>query len=125
MTRFAAALVESLDARPRPHYLQAKADSSARRIAGGGGYGAYLGTIPDFSQTEGGVLLSGVRAGSPAEQAGLGPGDVIVKFDDVRIDNLYDYSYALRSRKPGQPVRLTIERKGNRMQVDVTLGKRP
>ena len=125
VTRFAAALVESLDARPRPHYLKAKADSAAGRIGGGGGYGAYLGTIPDFSQTEGGVLLSGVRQGSPAEQAGFMLGDVIVKFDDVRIDNLYDYAYALRSRKPGQPVRLTVERKGSRMQVDVTLGKRP
>ena len=125
VTRFAAALIESLDARPRPHYLKAKADSTPGRIGGGGGYGAYLGTIPDFSQTEGGVLLSGVREGSPAEQAGLVPGDVIVKFDDVRIDNLYDYAYALRSRRPGQPVRLTVERKGNRMEVAVTLGKRP
>jgi membrane-associated protease RseP (regulator of RpoE activity) len=125
VTRFAAALVESLDARPRPHYLKAKADSTPGRIGGGGGYGAYLGTIPDFSQTEGGVLLSGVREGSPAEQAGLVQGDVIVKFDDVRIGNLYDYAYALRSRKPGQPVRLTVEHKGNRMEVTVTLGKRP
>lgn len=125
VTGFAAALVESLDARPRPQYLKAKADSSPGRIGGGGGYGAYLGTIPDFSQTEGGVLLSGVRAESPAEQAGLLPGDVIVKFDDVRIDNLYDYAYALRSRKPGQPVRLAVQRLGNRIEVTVTLGKRP
>ncbi len=125
VTRFAAALVESLDARPRPHYLKAKADSTSGRIGGGGGYGAYLGTIPDFSQTEGGVLLSGVREGSPAEQAGLAPGDVIVKFDDVRIDNLYDYAYALRSRRPGQPVRLAVQRQENRIEVTVTLGKRP
>jgi hypothetical protein len=125
VTRFVAALVESLDARPRPHYLKAKADSTSGRIGGGGGYGAYLGTIPDFSQTEGGVLLSGVRQGSPAEQAGLSPGDVIVKFDDVRIDNLYDYAYALRSRKPGQPVRLAVQRQGSRIEVTVTLGKRP
>jgi hypothetical protein len=125
VTRFAAALVESLDARPRPHYLQAKADSSTGRIGGGSGYGAYLGTIPDFSQTEGGVLLSGVREGSPADKAGLEQGDVIVKFDDICIDNLYDYAYALRSRKPGQAVRLTIVRQGNRRALDVTLGKRP
>jgi hypothetical protein len=125
VTGFAAALVESLDARPRTHYLKAKADSTAGRIGGGSGYGAYLGTIPDFSQTEGGVLLSGVREGSPAEQAGLTPGDVIVKFDDVHIDNLYDYAYALRSRKPGQPVRLAVQRKGDRIEVTVTLGKRP
>ena len=125
VTRFVAALAESLDARPRPHYLKAKADSATGRIGGGSGYGAYLGTIPDFSQTEGGVLLSGVREGSPAEKAGLVQGDVIVKFDDVRIDNLYDYAYALRSRKPGQAVRLAVRHLGNLTVVTVTLGKRP
>jgi len=125
VTRFVAALVESLDARPRVTYVKAKADSAMGRIAGGGGYGAYLGTIPDFSQTEGGVLLSGAREGSPAAQAGLVAGDVIVKFDDVKVDNLYDYAYALRSRKPGQTVRLTLRRKEGLVVVPVTLGKRP
>ena len=103
----------------------AKADSAMGRIAGGSGYGAYLGTIPDFSQTEGGVLISGAREGSPAAQAGLVAGDVIVKFDDVKVDNLYDYAYALRSRKPGQAVRLTLRRKEGLVVVPVTLGKRP
>ncbi len=125
VTGFAAALLESLDARPRPRYLRAKADSSAGRVAGGAGYGAYLGTIPDYTQTEGGVLLSGVREGSPAALAGLGEGDVVVKFDDIRIDNIYDYTYALRSRRPGQTVKLTIRRKGNLVEVPATLGRRP
>jgi len=125
VTRFAAALVESLDQRPRVTYVKARADSAMGRIAGGSGYGAYLGTIPDFSQTEGGVLLSGAREGSPAAQAGLVAGDVIVKFDDVTVDNLYDYAYALRSRKPGQTVRLTLRRREGLVVVPVTLGKRP
>jgi Tol biopolymer transport system component len=100
--RFAAALIDSLDRRPRVTYVQSKSGGEIGRIAGGGGYGAYLGTIPDYLQTEGGVLLSGVRHGGPAENAGLRGGDVIIKFDGVRIDNIYDYTYALRSRKPGQ-----------------------
>jgi hypothetical protein len=122
---FAKALVDSLDARPRVHYQRAAADSSVGRIAGGGGYGAYLGTIPDYMQTEGGVLLSGVRAGGPAEQAGLKEGDVIVKFDGVRIDNIYDYTFALRSRKPGQTVRITVKRSGAETDLVATLGRRP
>jgi hypothetical protein len=69
VAHYAAAVVETLDARPRPTYLVAQADSgSVGRIAGGGGYGAYLGTIPDYMQTQGGVLLSGVRSGGPAEK---------------------------------------------------------
>ena len=43
------------------------------------GYGAYLGTIPDMAGgSEGGVRVSGVRAGSPAEAAGLKADDVLV-----------------------------------------------
>jgi len=125
VARFASALVDSLDARPRPAYIVAKADSSVGRIAGGGGYGSYLGTIPDYMKTEGGVLLSGVRDGSPAQKAGLRGGDVIVKFDGVRIDNIYDYTFALRSRKPGQEVRITVQRAGSDVDLMAVLGRRP
>ena len=125
ITRFQSALVESLDARPRPTYVRAAADSTVGRIAGGAGYGAYLGTIPDYLQTEGGVLLSGVRNGSPAEQAGLRGGDVIVSFDGVRVDNIYDYTFALRTRKPGQDVRITVKRGGQDTDLVATLGRRP
>lgn len=125
VTRFVTALVESLDARPRVEYRQAKSDSTALRLAGGGGYGASLGTIPDYSQTEGGVLLSGVREGGPAEKAGIRGGDVVVKFDGVRIDNIYDYTFALRSRRPGQQVRITVKRDGQELDFVATLGRRP
>jgi len=122
---YAGALVESLDARPKPTFTQAKADSAVGRIAGGGGYGAYLGTIPDYLQTEGGVLLTGVREGSPAAQAGLQAGDDIVKFDDISVGNIYDYTFALRSRKPGQQVRITVKRGGKDVVLVATLGRRP
>ncbi|TMQ72946.1 MAG: M28 family peptidase [Candidatus Eisenbacteria bacterium] len=124
ISRLAEALVESLDARPRVTYQQAKADSGVGRIAGGGGYGAYLGTIPDYMKTEGGVLLSGVRVGSPADSAGIQGGDVIVKFDGVRVDNIYDYTFALRSRKPGQQVRITVQRGGGEVELLAVLGRR-
>jgi hypothetical protein len=125
VSAFAQALIESLDARPRPVYRKAKADEAIGRIAGGGGYGAYLGTIPDYMQTEGGVLLSGVRSGGPADKAGLKGGDVIVRFDGIRVDNIYDYTFALRSRKPGQDVRITVKRGGQQLDLVATLGRRP
>jgi len=122
---YAQALVESLDVRPKLTFTKAKADASPGRIAGGGGYGAYLGTIPDYMQTEGGVLLSGVRDGSPAQQAGLAANDVIVRFDGIRVDNIYDYTFALRTRKPGQEVRITVKRGGKEVDLMATLGRRP
>ncbi len=125
VSRFAQALVESLDTRPRVSFTKARSDASPGRIAGGGGYGAWLGTIPDYMQTEGGVLLSGVREGSPAEQAGLAANDVIVRFDGIRVDNIYDYTFALRTRKPGQEVRITVKRGGKDLDLVATLGRRP
>jgi Zn-dependent M28 family amino/carboxypeptidase len=125
VARFAEALLDSLDARPRPEFTKAKSDASPGRIAGGGGYGAYLGTIPDYMQTEGGVLLSGVRDGSPAQKAGLQGGDSIVRFDGIRVDNIYDYTFALRTRKPGQDVRITVKRGGQEVELVATLGRRP
>ena len=124
VSAYAQALVESLDVRPRPAFTKAKSDASPGRIAGGGGYGAYLGTIPDYMQTEGGVLLSGVRDGSPAQKAGLQSNDVIVRFDGIRVDNIYDYTFALRTRKPGQDVRITVKRSGKDVDLIATLGRR-
>ncbi len=121
---FAGDLVAALDRGPRPTFQQARSDSSVGRIAGGGGYGAYLGTIPDYMQTEGGVLLSGVRTSSPADSAGLKGGDVIVRFDGVRVDNIYDYTFALRSRKPGQQVRITVKRGEAEVELLAVLGRR-
>jgi len=124
VTLFARDLVDALDRGARPTFQQAKSDSTVGRIAGGGGYGAYLGTIPDYMQTEGGVLLSGVRTPSPADSAGLKGGDVIIRFDGVRVDNIYDYTFALRSRKPGQPARFTVKRDGREVELVAVLGRR-
>ena len=51
---------------------------------------AYLGTIPDYTTEGTGVKLSGVRAGGPADKAGLKGGDVIVEFGGQKITNIYE-----------------------------------
>ncbi|HEY3358090.1 MAG TPA: M20/M25/M40 family metallo-hydrolase, partial [Polyangia bacterium] len=93
---------------------------------GGRGYGPYLGTIPDFGEAKAGagVKLSGVRKGSPAEKAGLQAGDVLVKLGDTRLRNLEEYAIALRQRKPGDVVKLTVLRDGKELTVAATLEQR-
>ena len=81
---------------------------------------AYLGSIPDYSTEIKGVKLSGVRAGSPAEKGGLKSGDVIVEFGSQKIANIYDYTYALDAVKIGTPVKVTVLRDGQRVEVTVT-----
>jgi Tol biopolymer transport system component len=81
---------------------------------------AYLGTIPDYSTEVKGVKLSGVRGGSPAEKGGLKGGDVIVEFAGQKITNIYDYTYALDAVKIGVAVKVTVERDGQRTDLNVT-----
>jgi membrane-associated protease RseP (regulator of RpoE activity) len=89
------------------------------------GYGAYLGSVPDFEErTEPGVLLSGVRAGSPAEKAGLRAGDVILELGGRRIMNLQDLTYALRSHRAGDEVEVVFSREGRSLRAKATLGER-
>ncbi len=80
---------------------------------------AYLGTIPDYTTEGTGVKLSGVRAGGPADKAGLKGGDVIVEFGGQEITNIYDYTYALDAVKIGEPVEVVVLRDGKRVKLTV------
>ncbi|HEY7726709.1 MAG TPA: M20/M25/M40 family metallo-hydrolase [Anaeromyxobacteraceae bacterium] len=89
------------------------------------GYGAYLGSIPDFEERqEPGVLLTGVRPGSPAEKGGLRGGDVILQVGRQRIGNLQDLTYALRAHRPGDAVEVVWARGAETMRARVTLAER-
>jgi Peptidase family M28/PDZ domain/PA domain len=90
----------------------------------GGGYGPYFGSIPDMGSEVKGVKFAGIREGSPAAKAGLQTGDVMVEFDGKKLDGLYDYTYALKQRKPGDTVKVKVLRAGAPVEVDVTLAER-
>ncbi len=94
------------------------------QVSGGSGFGAWLGTIPSYSQDTGGVRLSGVSAGSPAEKAGLKADDVLIRRGDAKIDNVEDFTLALRSRKPNDKVAVEVLRDGKSLVFDITLGRR-
>ncbi len=92
------------------------------------GYGAYLGTIPDYSamgETTGGVLLGDVRPGGPADLAGIEGGDRIIGMAGTKIDNLYDMTFALQDNKPGETIDVVVIRDGEQKTLRATLGSRP
>jgi hypothetical protein len=89
-----------------------------------GGSGAWLGTIPDMSSSPGGVRLTGVREGGPAELAGIQGGDIIVQIGDFEVKDLYGMTDALRSFKPGDEATVAVMRDGERIEMTVTFGKR-
>jgi S1-C subfamily serine protease len=90
----------------------------------GGGYGPYFGSVPDFRDDLKGVLFADVQNNSPAAKAGLKQGDLLVEFDGKPIGNLYDFTYALRSKQPGDVVVVVVKRNGQTVKVDVKLEAR-
>jgi hypothetical protein len=90
----------------------------------GSGYGPYFGSVPDFGEGIQGVKFADVRDGSPAAKAGFKAGDIMVEFDGKPIQNLYDFTYALQAKKPGDEVRVKVMRDGKPMEAPVALTKR-
>lgn len=124
--RIVAAVTDRLSgASERPLFAKVEPPKMPTGSAGGsGGYGPYFGSIPDFAEVPNGVRFSDIRAGSPAAKAGLRGGDILVEFDGKAIQNLYDYTYALRAKKPGDVVRVKVLRGGTPVEADVALEAR-
>ncbi|MCP4190976.1 MAG: M28 family peptidase [Planctomycetaceae bacterium] len=86
---------------------------------------AYLGTIPDYAESDvKGLQISGVAKKGPAALAGLKGGDVIVELAGRKIENIYDYTYAIEALKIGQPTKIVVQRKGKRLKLEITPGSR-
>ena len=89
------------------------------------GYGPYFGSVPDFANEGQGVKFAEVRTGSPAAKAGFRGGDVMTSFGGAPIKTLYDFTFALREKKPGDKVEVTVLRDGKAITATVELTNRP
>jgi len=90
------------------------------RRAGRGGSRVFTGTIPDYASDIKGLLLGGVIEGGPAEEAGLRGGDVIIKFGEQEIGDIYDFTFALESARIGEPLEVTYIREGETLTATLT-----
>jgi Zn-dependent M28 family amino/carboxypeptidase len=82
----------------------------------------YTGTIPDFTEEVEGYKISGVTPGSPADNAGLKAGDIIIKFGDREIKNISDYMNALSEHIPDEEVDFIVLRNGVKINLKIKLG---
>lgn len=106
-----------------------------RLISGGKVTRGYLGVIPEditpglaqsFNlSSENGALIGDVEPGTPAEKAGLKPGDVITEFDGKPINDENDLLLAVADCAPDSKVTVKFVRNGQDHTVRVTLAERP
>ena len=70
-----------------------------------------------------GVYVTDVTANSPASQADLRHGDIIIGIDDIALDETHSYINTLFLQEPGDQVTLTIARGSKTLELQVTLGE--
>lgn len=93
------------------------------RVAAGEDYGSlggvqgprnvrtpWLGAFFQNQENDGGVRIVSTTPGSPADMAGLKPGDVITAFAGEKVRNVLDLQVKLRVRRPGDEVKLSVRR---------------
>ena len=83
------------------------------------GLRVYLGTVPDYAAEVEGLKLSGVRAGGPADKAGLKGGDIVVEFAGITVRNIDDYMVAFNAVKVGKPAKVIVLRDGKKTELTV------
>lgn len=119
--------------------LAVKAQTPAPKVESGfqifEGGGSYLGvetqevTKENFSKfglrEVRGVAVEKVSDNSPAKQAGLQDGDVIVRFNGEEVSSFRKLSRLISETSPDHQVKLTVLRGGNEREINVTIGKRP
>ncbi len=101
----------------RPDYLLVEKKQTGQMFA----RKVYVGTIPDFASNVDGYKISGVSEGSPAQEAGLQGGDIIIEFGGKKISNIYDFTYALGDFVPGDVVDVIVKRGEEKITFKVKL----
>jgi serine protease Do len=75
-----------------------------------------------LSKTQG-ALVRGVEQGSPAEKAGLEPGDIILKFEGKTIEKSADLPRVVGNTKPGTRSTIQVWRRGSTKEMHITVGE--
>lgn len=108
----------------RPHRL------SVRTFGGGSYLGVQIEEVtPDKAKEMGlkeeyGVVISKVMEGTAAEKAGLLANDVVVGWNDSRVESTRQLTRLIRETPAGRTVRIGIVRNGSPMTINATIGKR-
>jgi serine protease Do len=76
-------------------------------------------------QGQHGALIAAVTANSPAAEAGLKQGDVVLSFNGAEINQLRDLPRAVSATKPGSSATMTVWRNGQKTELQAKVGEAP
>ena len=76
-------------------------------------------------QSTDGALISGVLRGSPAEKAGIRPGDILVELDGRAVVGAREMLEMVAELAPGQKTLFKLRRSGGEVDLPVEIGRRP
>jgi putative serine protease PepD len=85
----------------------------------------YLGVRFGEDPQDEGAVVGVITPGGPAAGSDLRPGDRITAIDGREIRQAEDLGSAIEDRKPGDRVKLTVQRDGEQRTIEVELGTRP
>lgn len=72
-----------------------------------------------------GAIIAAIMRGSPADQAGLKPGDVCTAINGIAFQNSREMMNRIAALKPNTKAKLTVLRQSKEISVEITVGKRP
>ena len=72
-----------------------------------------------------GVIIASVATNGPAAQAGVQVGDILTKINDTEIIDVNSMVNVVAQLKPGEAVKLGIQRNGQGLELKTTAGERP
>ncbi|MBD3348244.1 MAG: Do family serine endopeptidase [Candidatus Eisenbacteria bacterium] len=95
----------------------------------------YLGVVPQEITPElaeardlpgtGGIMIANVQEDTPADEAGLEAGDVVVEFGGIEITDVPQFRRVVAGFQPDEPVEIIVLRDGDRKSLEARLAERP
>ena len=70
-----------------------------------------------------GVIVTSIVKGSPAEKGGIKTGDIVIELNGSKVSSMAEFKYELYKYKPGDNVKIKVNRDGNEKELDITLTK--
>ncbi|MCB0781639.1 MAG: M28 family peptidase, partial [Flavobacteriales bacterium] len=115
VARFIESLVTDLSDNGKLAFTKTKEDTAATPR-----FTVTLGVVPDYMYDGKGMRIDGITEGKPASQAGLKPGDVVVRMGQVEVNDMMGYMKALSLFQKGQTTTVVVLRGGEEVESEVT-----